>query len=69
MENNKIIIKVPEELKKDLSNTKALDWQENESFFSECGFERWKYIKMIFWLIQSTLFWTCMKNLQEFLTL
>jgi hypothetical protein len=33
MENNKIIIKVSAELKKDLSNTKALDSQENESFF------------------------------------
>lgn len=41
MQDNKIIIKVPNELKADLSNTKALDWKEEnqERFFESNNFE------------------------------
>ena len=35
MQNNKIIITVPDELKSDLTNTKALDW-EIEKWFFDC---------------------------------
>lgn len=48
MENNKIIIKVPNELKKDLSNTKALDWEENESFFQWVDLRDEKLLKFYF---------------------
>lgn len=48
MENNKIIIKVPNELKKDLSNTKALAWEENESFFQSVDLRNEPTLKWYF---------------------